>query len=97
MSQPKKLNDVDRAKRIVKILSVKGEIDVYDVMLQFEISYTRAIPILKLARKLCEEQQICQYDEREHKLVYMGKKVEKQNQEDEMKEINDIMNAKPEE
>jgi len=70
----KRLNDVERAKRLVKILQVKGQIDVYDVMMQYEISYTRAIPIFKLAERICENAQICEYDEKEHKLIYVGVK-----------------------
>jgi len=70
----KRLNDVERAKRLVKILQVKGQIDVYDVMMQYEISYTRAIPIFRLAARICENSGICEYDEKEHKLIYVGAK-----------------------
>jgi len=94
----KKQNDVERAKLLLKILQVKGELDVYDVMLQFDISYTRAIPIMKLTRKLCESQEICTYDEKDHKLVYLPKKEKpKENEEgeNEREEIDRILNAKP--
>jgi len=93
-----KLNDVQRAKLLVKILQAKGELDVYDIMLQFEISYTRAIPIMKLLRKICEAQEICTYDEREHKLVSLNAKKEKVEQdekpeENEREEIEKILDA----
>jgi len=110
MYQPsKRLNDVQRAKRLLKILEVKGELDVYDVMLQYEISYTRAIPVLRLLRKLCEDMQICTYDEEEHKLVSLVKpkkeeekpKYQKPEPEEEEnyendEEIRQILDAKPE-
>jgi hypothetical protein len=98
MSQTKKLNDVQRAKVLVKILQVKGELDVYDVMLQFEISYTRAIPIMKLVRRICEAMEICTYDEKEHKLVSLNakkEKVEEDEEEDEEEEIDEIIDEKP--
>ena len=97
MSQTKlnKLNDVQRAKLLVKILQAKGELDVYDIMLQFEISYTRAIPIMKLLRKICEAQEICTYDEKEHKLVSLNAKKEKdeKDEENEREEIEKILDA----
>jgi hypothetical protein len=98
----KKLNDVQRAKLLLKILEAKGQLDVYDIMLQFDISYTRAIPIMKLVRKLCEaqEEEICTYDEKDHRLLYLGKrgkaKENKQQDENEREEIDRILNAKPE-
>jgi len=91
-----KLNDVQRAKLLVKILQAKGELDVYDIMLQFEISYTRAIPIMKLTRKICEAQEICTYDEKEHKLVSLNakkEKVEQDEEENEREEIEKILDA----
>ena len=64
----------DRAIAMLRVLRARGTIDLYDVMLQFDVGYTSAYFIYKLTKKLCESSNECV--EHEGKLVYIGDQKE---------------------
>ena len=65
------MNDVQRAQAMLKILRQKKTIDVYDIMLQFNISYSRAMPVMGLLKRICSETDECYYDDKAHKVIYI--------------------------
>lgn len=64
----------DRAIAMLRVLRAKGTIDLYDVMLQFDVSYPTAFHIYKLTKKLCEASNEC--TESNGKLIYIGQEEE---------------------
>ena len=73
----------ERAMAMLKVLRSKGAIDLYDVMLQFDVSHVTARYIFKLTKKLCESSNECV--EHEGKLVYIG----------DQKEVEELLNGDP--
>jgi len=94
------MNTFEMAQVMFKILREKKEVTLEDIVMQFQISASTAYNVQRILKSLCERTEECEVTIRNRRTVFIWKgkeeSKEKEIQQEEAKELEKILNAKPE-
>ncbi len=94
------MNTFEMAQVMFKILREKKEVTLEDIVIQFQISASTAYNVQRILKSLCERSEECEVTIRNRRTIFIWKGKEESNKEtlkqEDVKEIENILNAKPE-
>lgn len=91
------LNSYKQAEIMYQILKNKGEVTLEDILRQFNVSVSTAYNVQRALRALCENHpDECEIEYRDRKTVFKYKGNKQNISDEELKEVERILNARPE-